>query len=49
MKNLLLSISVLFCAVLSAQNPSRKIMETTYLDIHPTKINRFVELHKNHV
>ena len=21
-------------------------METTYLDVHPTKINRFVELHK---
>ena len=46
MKNLLLSISVLFCAVLSAQNPARKIVETTYLDIHPTKIKRFVELHK---
>ena len=46
MKNLLLSISVLFCVVLSAQNSTPKIMETTYLDVHPTKINRFIELHK---
>ena len=46
MKNLLLSISVLFCVLLSAQNPAPKIMETTYLDVHPTKINRFIELHK---
>ena len=46
MKNLLLSISVLFCVLLSAQNPAPKIMETTYLDVHPTKISRFVELHK---
>jgi hypothetical protein len=46
MKNLLLSISMLFCALLSAQNPVSKIMETTYLDVHPTKISRFIELHK---
>lgn len=46
MKKLLLSISVLFCVLLSAQNPAPKILETTYLDVHPTKIKRFIELHK---
>ena len=46
MKNLLLSISMLFCALLSAQNPVSKIMKTTYLDVRPTKISRFIELDK---
>ncbi|MGB1448803.1 MAG: hypothetical protein ACPG8F_03100 [Flavobacteriaceae bacterium] len=46
MKNLLLSSAVLFCAFLAAQETQPKVMETTYLDVHPTKINRFIELHK---
>ena len=42
MKKLTTLMLVLFSLGLSAQS----VIEITYLDIHPTKIDRFVELHK---
>ena len=42
MKQLLLLITVLCSYFISAQS----VIEITYLDVHPTQIGKFVELHK---
>ena len=37
---------LLFASFLNAQSNERSTIEITYLDIHPTKIETFVKLHK---